>query len=176
MRKAVLVIDMTRGFCEEGYPLYCGEAIRNIIPNVQKLLKKAQEEGTKIIYICDHHDPGDLEFETFPPHCIEGTAETEIIPELKDNFPGEVVPKKRYSVFYNTNLDEILEREGIEKILISGVCTDICVMHSTADARNRDYPVEVYEDCVASFNEEAHHFALKHMKESLGAELVRIGE
>jgi nicotinamidase/pyrazinamidase len=41
-----------------------------------------------------------------------------------------------------------------------------------AGARNRDYPVEIYTDCVASFDEEAHRFALKHMEKILGAKLV----
>ncbi|HJW88491.1 MAG TPA: isochorismatase family protein [Dehalococcoidia bacterium] len=54
-----------------------------------------------------------------------------------------------------------------------GDCTDICVMHTVADARNRDYPVEVPVDCVATFNEENHRFALDHMEKILGAKLVR---
>ena len=55
-----------------------------------------------------------------------------------------------------------------------GVCTDICVMHTTADARNRDYAVEVASDAVASFDEEAHKWALQHIERILGAKLVTI--
>ena len=36
MADAVLVIDMQRGFLEEGYPLFCGEDARGISPNVRK--------------------------------------------------------------------------------------------------------------------------------------------
>jgi len=57
-------------------------------------------------------------------------------------------------------------------LIVAGVCTDICVLHTVADARNRDYPVEVVEAAVASFDPEAHQFALEHMKMILGARVV----
>ena len=56
--------------------------------------------------------------------------------------------------------------------MVVGVCTDICVMHTVADLRNRNYDVEVPKDCVASFDQDNHEFALKHMKSVLGAEIV----
>ena len=56
-----------------------------------------------------------------------------------------------------------------------GVLTDICVMHTTADARNRDYEVEIPVGCVASPDEEAHRFALEHMDKVLGAKLIKLG-
>ena len=49
-------------------------------------------------------------------------------------------------------------------------------MHTTADARNRDYPVEVPVDGVASPDERAHRFALEHMEKVLGAKLITVGE
>ena len=54
-----------------------------------------------------------------------------------------------------------------------GVCTDICVLHTAADARNRDYAVEVPTDCVASFDPQAHQWALQHMERVLGARLTQ---
>ncbi len=172
MSRAVIVVDMVRGFLEEGYPLYCGDRARRIIPNVQKLLEKELGHGSKLFYLCDQHTPDDPEFAMFPPHCIEGTAEAEIIPELA-GYPAEVIPKKRFSGFFGTDLEKRLEKLGPEAVIICGVCTDICVLHSVADARNRDYPVEVPVDCVASFNDKAHHFALEHMEKVLGASLYR---
>ena len=44
-------------------------------------------------------------------------------------------------------------------------------MHTVADARNRDYAVDVPTDCVASFDPEAHANALQHMERILGARL-----
>jgi nicotinamidase/pyrazinamidase len=171
MANVVLVIDMLRGFMEEGYPLYIGANSRGIIPRVQKLLERELAGGSKVFFICDNHDPDDLEFKMFPPHCIAGTVEAEVIPELA-SYPGEIIPKKRYSGFYNTPLDDKLNELGPDKLIICGVLTNICVMHTTADARNRDYEVEIPVDCVASPDEEAHRFALEHMDRVLGARLV----
>ncbi|MBT9143415.1 MAG: Nicotinate phosphoribosyltransferase pncB2 [Dehalococcoidia bacterium] len=58
------------------------------------------------------------------------------------------------------------------KLIVCGVCTDICVLHTVADARNRDYTVEVPTDCVASMDQRAHRFALDHMERILGAKLI----
>lgn len=173
MSDVVLVIDMQRGFLEEGNPLYCGDEARQIIPNVQRLLDRELARGSTIIFTADAHAPDDLEFEIWPAHCIRGTEEAEIIPELA-SYPGETVPSTRYSAFYGTDLAERLEKLQPEKVLACGVCTDICVMHTVAGARCRDYKVEVYTDCVASFSEEMHDFGLKHMDEILGAELVSL--
>jgi len=167
----VIVVDMLRGFLEEGHPLYCGADARLIIPCIRELLQREMERGSHIIYLKDTHAPDDKEFEMFPVHCVQGTSECEIIPELAQ-FEGEVIPKRRYSGFYATPLDARLKELQPDKIIVVGVCTDICVMHTVADARNRDYVVEVPRDCVASFDPEAHAFALKHMEKVLGATIV----
>jgi len=171
MANVVLVVDMIKGFMEEGYPLYCGPAARATIPCIQQLLERESKKGSRIIYLADTHDPDDKEFQMFPPHCVRGTAESEVIPELAA-FKGEVMPKRRYSGFYGTPLDARLKKLKPEKLIVVGVCTDICVMHTVADARNRDYIVEVPRDCVATFDPEAHVFALKHMEKILGASIV----
>lgn len=173
MANVVLVIDMLRCFLEEGKPLYCGDKARRIIPRVAQLLERELKACSKIFFICDHHDPDDLEFRMFPPHCIAGTPEAAIIPELA-KYSGKVIYKKRYSAFFGTPLERYLKRLNPDKIIVCGVCTDICVMHTVADARNRDYEVEIPVDCVATFNLKAHRFALDHMKRVLGATLTSL--
>jgi nicotinamidase/pyrazinamidase len=169
----VIVIDLLRGFMEEGRPLYCGEKSRRIIPKISTLLERELAKGSSVLFLCDSHDPDDLEFRMFPPHCVTGTEEAEIIPELR-GYPGEVIPKNRFSCFYNTPLAERLAELKPDKLIVCGVCTDICVMHTVCDARNRDYEVEVPADCVASFNDEGHRFALGHMDKVLGAKLTSV--
>jgi nicotinate phosphoribosyltransferase len=172
MAKAILVIDMVRGFLEEGHPLYCGTKARDIIPNIQRLLEKELKQGAKVFYPCDRHTPDDPEFKLFPPHCIEGTPEAEIIPELSP-YPGEIIPKRHFDAFYDTSLERKLKELNPEVIVVCGVCTDICVLHTVADARNRGYEVEIPVDCVASINDKAHFFALEHMEKVLGAKVIR---
>ena len=107
--------------------------------------------------------------------CIASSAteEPEVIPELAEWVSeSNVIPKNRYSGFFNTDLAERLASLNPDKIIVCGVCTDICVMHTTSDARNRDYAVEVPTDCVASFDADAHRWALDHIGRILGAQVV----
>lgn len=168
-KEVIIIVDMLKGFLEKEYPLYCGGDARVIIPNVVSLLKEKKE--AEIIYVCDSHEEDDKEFRMFPKHCVKGTVESEIIDELKP-FKGKIMHKTRYSGFYNTALEDVLKKLNPDKVTVVGVCTDICVMHTAADLRNRDYNVEIPVDCVASFNEDNHMFALKHMENVLGVRLV----
>jgi nicotinamidase/pyrazinamidase len=171
MPNVVLVADMVRGFCEEGRNLYVGPTIREIIPRIRDLLEREKAAGSRIIFICDTHDPDDKEFDMFPPHCIRGTEEPDVIPELGE-FAEETIPKRRYSAFFETDLDRRLEEAEPEKITIVGDCTNICVLYSAAEARYRDYAVEVPADCVATFDPEAHAFALREMQTVLGVNVI----
>ncbi len=171
MANVVLVSDMLRGFLEEGYPLYCGARARRIIPNVQALVEQELAQGSAVFFLCDSHTPDDPEFKMFPPHSVEGTAEAEVIPELA-RYEGEIIPKRTFSSFFDTSLDEKLSQLKPEKLIVCGVCTHICVLYTVADARIRGYEVEVPVDCVASFDEKAHHFALEYMEKVLGAKLT----
>jgi nicotinamidase/pyrazinamidase len=169
-RRAVIVVDMLRGFLEPGRPLDCGESARAIIPAVRRRIEEEMARGATILWVADNHAPDDKEFAMFPPHCIRGTAEAEIIPALADLVDSaNLLPKTRYSGFYGTNLAERLARLRPDVITVVGVCTDICVMHTVADARNRDYAVIVPADCVATFDPQAHRLALDHMRRVLGA-------
>ena len=171
MGNVVLVVDMLVGFLEASHSLYCGDDARGIIPRTRRLVEREQARGSSLLFVCDRHTPDDLEFQMFPVHCLEGSNEAQVIPELS-GCQGEIIPKRRYSGFFGTELERRLADLKPDKLIVCGVCTDICVMHTVADARNRDYQVEVPVDCVASFDLAAHEFALRHMEKVLGAKLV----
>jgi len=61
MANAVIVIDPLKGFMEEGYPLYCGEQARRIIPRIGKLLERELEKGSQVFFLCDRPAPDALE-------------------------------------------------------------------------------------------------------------------
>ena len=73
---------------------------------------------------------------------------------------------------FETDLAKRLVALNPEKVVVMGDCTDICVLHTVADLRNRDYRVEVPADCVASFDAEQHAWALDHMEKILGAQIT----
>ena len=83
MSNVVLVVDMLKGFLEPGHNLY-HEDSRRIIPNSLELIAKEKADGSDILFLADNHDPDDLEFQVFPVHCVIGTEETEVIPELSE--------------------------------------------------------------------------------------------
>lgn len=170
----MIVIDMQRGFLEEGYPLFCGQVARRIIPPIRRLIEQALAEETPPFFTADAHSPGDKEFEIYPPHCVRGSVEAEIIPELSPFLNrATVIETTHYSAFFNTDLEQRLQQIGVTQLIVCGVCTDICVMHTVADAYYRGYEVEVRKDCVASFDEEAHAFGLRHMEAVLGARITQ---
>jgi nicotinamidase/pyrazinamidase len=81
MANVVLVVDMVVGFLERGHNLYF-EGYRGLIPNIQRLIEEEQAAGSRVIFLCDTHDPDDLEFQMFPVHCVKGTEEPNVIREL----------------------------------------------------------------------------------------------
>lgn len=173
MANVLIVVDMLEGFCREGYPLFCGQDAVKIIPFVKKKIEEYNKQGLPVIFIADNHEPDDKEFQIFPPHCVKGTKEAEVIPELFEVAKKKVlIPKNRYSGFYGTSLELYLNGFAPELVEVVGVCTNICVFFTVEELRNRDYKVRVYREGVASFDREAHEFALRQMKEVLGAEVV----
>src|ERR1700693_2391995 len=99
-RRVVIVEDMLRGFLEPGRPLDCGDTARAIIPAVRRAIEREIARGAAVLWGADTHARDDRECAMCPPHCIRGTAETEVIPELADLVdPAHYIPKTRYSSF-----------------------------------------------------------------------------
>ncbi|MDI9388363.1 MAG: isochorismatase family cysteine hydrolase [Synergistota bacterium] len=170
--KALLVIDMLNDFIREDGALSVGAAGREIVDFIRRKTAEFREEGCPIIYICDNHEPDDGEFEMFPAHCVAGGEGSGIIPEL-DVRPGDkIIRKRRYSAFFGTDLDLYLREKGVDELLLAGVCTNICVLYTAADARNINYRVSIFERGVASFDGEAHSFALREAKNTLGCAIL----
>ncbi|HHX94614.1 MAG TPA: cysteine hydrolase [Clostridia bacterium] len=170
-KKAVLVIDMLVDFIYFLGALYVGDEPARVVFPIADLLERERAEGTKIIYVCDRHKREDAEFKMFPPHCIEGTKGAGIVSELKPQEGDLIIYKRRYSAFSGTDLDITLREHGINELVLVGVCTNICVLYTAADARNLNYSVSVPKNCVASFDSSAHEFALKEMENTLGVKV-----
>ena len=170
--KALFVIDMLNDFLRRDGALYCGDKAREIIPFVKEKIEEYHKCGELVVFICDSHDPNDIEFKIFPKHCVAGTEGAKIIDELPVDKKDPIIHKTRYSAFYNTNLDDVLQNHNITEVHVVGVCTSICVMDTVGDLRNRDYKVIVYKDGVADFDPKAHQFSLERIKKTCGAEII----
>ncbi len=170
--KALLVIDMLEDFISKEGLLSTGPAGEEIVDFIKEKIKSFRKKGNKIIYICDNHEVDDKEFEMFPAHCIKNTDGSKIIKELKPKNDDKIIKKRRYSSFYGTDLDLYLRENKIEEIYLVGVCTNICVLYTAADAVNGSYDVNIYKDGVASFDKKAHDFALNQAKDVLGCKII----
>ena len=165
---ALLVIDMLNDFLLPEGKLYVGSAGRNIISFIRDRIKECRKTGGKVVYICDSHRNDDAEFAMFPPHCLQGTAGSQVVDELAPSQEDILIVKRRYSAFFATDLDPTLRELGLTHLVLTGVCTNICVLYTAADARNLGYQVTVLREGVASFSTEAHSFALGEMGQVLG--------
>ncbi len=169
MRRALLVVDCLNDFLSLEGSLNCGEAGRRVIEPIRQELERARADGTAVVYACDRHLPNDREFELYPPHCLEGSWGAQVVEELTPLARERVMPKRRFSAFFGTDLDLWLREQGIEELRIVGVCTNICVLYSAADARMRGYEVSVPDNAVASFDPRAHEGALRELADVLKA-------
>ncbi len=150
--RLLIIVDMLNGFCKKG-ALASPQFMSTIVPNLRILIKNELNSKTRIIYLADSHEKDDEEFKIFPPHCIKGSEESEIIDELKID-KMEIIYKNRYSGFFNTKLDKIIEGYSpLEtEVIIAGNCTDICIHYTAEEFRNRNYTVIIPADCVDTFN------------------------
>jgi nicotinamidase-related amidase len=80
--------------------------------------------------------------------------------------------KNRYSSFTNTNLENYLRRRQITELCLTGVCTDICILHTAIDAYNKNFQLVILHDGVVSLDPQGHKWALNHFKTCLGAQLI----
>ena len=172
MNRSLVVVDMIHDFADPSGALYCGPSMPAVIAVCRREIARARGGGELVVYLTDDHLRDDAEFRMFPPHAIHGTKGAEIIPALVPSAGDIVIPKRRYSGFFGTDLDITLRERGIDTLRLVGDCTNICVLYTAADARNLGYSVEVVRDGVTSFDLEAHEDALRELEKTLGATLV----
>jgi ureidoacrylate peracid hydrolase len=78
----------------------------------------------------------------------KGTWDYAIVDELQPQ-PGDIViPKTRYSGFFNTNIDSVLRARGIRNLVFTGIATNVCVESSLRDAFHLEYFAVVLEDAT----------------------------
>ena len=127
---ALLGVDLVKGFCSQG-PL-ASPRVGALLPVVTKLCDRLLEWGaTKFYWPCDRHRPDSLEFNCFPPHCVEGTEEAELADPLKGHKVMEhsqIIPKRTIDSLVDTELEKLLTGDQkLTTLLCVGDCTDLCL-------------------------------------------------
>lgn len=179
----IVMIDMINGFCKFG-PL-SSPFVNNMVPSMSRFIDLAIEKKISIISYRDAHPADAFEFRSYPPHCVAGTEESNLVdellrPELID------VPKNSTNGFLAKNPLTLVPSSTIKHIFVIGCVTDICVRDFTSSMNKyleeTNYPCQVYiiENLVDTFHIEGIHdrqgehvLALYQLKNS-GVKLVRI--
>lgn len=166
---AVLVVDMLNDFVTGA--LKCDRGLA-IVPKTKELLEGAREKGVPVIFCNDAHLKDiDHELKLWGNHAIIGTKGAEVIPELGLCEKDYVVPKRRYSGFFQTDLKLLLDELGVDTVIMTGLHTHMCVRHTSADAYQYGYNVLVAKDATDSFTEEDYNYGIKYLKDTYGAEI-----
>lgn len=172
MKQAVLVVDMLNDFVTGSLKCERGLAI---VPATARLLDGARKAGVPVIFCNDAHLKGiDHELKLWGDHAIAGTKGAEVIAELNLCEKDYVVPKRRYSGFFHTDLDLLLKELGVDTVIMTGLHTHMCVRHTSADAYCLGYNVVVAKDATNSFTQEDYDGGIKYLKETYGAEITDV--
>lgn len=182
MNKALISIDYTVDFVADDGKLTAGAPAQAISETIAQVTEEAFKQGAYVFFAIDGHDlddPFHPESKLFPPHNIMGTTGRHLYGPLANFFKDYQsdarvfwMDKRHYSAFSGTDLDIRLRERHVDTVILTGVLTDICVLHTAVDAYNLGYQIEVVEPAVASLTPENHQFALNHFKHVLGASLV----
>ena len=169
-KSAVVVIDLANDFvyaggviADAGGPVYQAMA-QAVIPPLQRLLAAARRAGVTVVYATDAHTPADSELKKWPPHAMRGTKLAAIVPALAPQAEDLVIEKQTYSPFVSSDIDAQLRARGIERLYITGLHTDCCARHTSADAFQRGYDLVWVTDTLAAFTEEAHRAGIDYFK------------
>ena len=182
---ALVIIDMQRDFLEPGG---FGEALGNDVSQLARAVKPsagvlsaARAAGILVVHTREGHLP---DLSDAPPAkiargapgkrigdpgpmgriLIRGEAGHDIIPALYPLDSEIVIDKPGKGAFYATELDDVLQKYGIENLLVCGVTTEVCVNTTVREANDRGYRCVVLADGCASYFPEFHEMGLKMIK------------
>lgn len=126
---ALIIVDMNNGFARKG-ALYSSR-IEALIPEVSRIAHTfASKKSIPLIIVNEDHLEDSREFDSYPPHCVRGTEEAQIISELDDIQNKIIIGKNCTNAFASDEFKETfmnLYRKGIKKFIVVGDCTDICI-------------------------------------------------
>lgn len=181
-RTALITIDMQNDFCLPDAPFRVAAAL-DVVPVIRRAQDGCRAAGVPVIHVIRHHAPdgSDIEFTRYQRFVenggalVRGTPGAEILPELQP-LPGErLITKQRWSAFWNTELDAVLRRLGVDQIALTGVQTPNCIRTTAYDANALGYEVIVLSDATGANSPEVHAANLFDMK-NIGIQIMTTDE
>lgn len=133
---ALVLVDVIASFFDPAEANFYPEAPAVLGP-IADLLATARERGTLIVHAVERHYPGleDFEFRKLPRHHLIGEPDAAYMPGFAPMPTGREVEvgKRRYSAFYATDLDLLLREQGVTRLVVVGVKTNVCIRATVQD-------------------------------------------
>ena len=156
-RMALVNVDMQVAFVE-GTPLSAPDGVA-LIPTVNRLAEACRRAGMMVIHTRHVTRPdgsnlgtmGELIEAVRDGYIMDGSETAKLHPKLDVKAGDIVLEKPRYGAFSGTDLDNVLRAGGIDTIIVSGICTNICCETTARQAGMRDYHVFFMEDGTETF-------------------------
>lgn len=159
---------------------------RNILKNLQRLLAGGRQAGLTTFYPSGAHAPDgsdtverltDTDMNLRPltrgdkpitPHIRKGSKDQEVAAELAPATGDVLVPKNRWSSFFQTNLELQLRVRGIDTIVIAGGSTDVGIASTVFAARDMDLGIVVVRDACYSIRGDNNAFFMDRVFPRMG--------
>jgi ureidoacrylate peracid hydrolase len=173
---ALLVIDPYNDFISEGGKIW--HRIKNVaesnhcIPHMLQVLNAARKAELRVFYALHHrYRPGDYETWTYIAPIQKAAWSRKAFEdgtwggEIRSGFEpqaGDIVAHEHWcsSGFANTDLDLLLKKHGIHKLIVMGLIAHTCVEATVRYAAELGYEVTMVRDATADYSDEEMHAAL----------------
>lgn len=175
MRGALVVVDMLEDSLGEGRSSAITPHGRAIVPCVNELGHWARGRGWPVVFACDSFLPGDFIFRgKLKPCSLRGTPGAEPYAGLERRPDDLVVPKRRFSAFFKTDLDQTLRSWQVDTAIVCGISTPVCVLATALDAVSHDLRAVIVADATAAASPEAHAAVLGLYRDTPLFPLLRV--
>jgi maleamate amidohydrolase len=135
-KTALVLVDVTNSFFLAGMPNFYPASAEALGP-LRALLARARSGGRIVVHAVEQHYPGydDYEWRKLPRHHFIGDKDAEFFEGFEPEGTREIVcAKRRYSAFFATDLALFLREQGVERVVIAGVKTNVCIRATVQDA------------------------------------------
>ncbi|MCY6380193.1 cysteine hydrolase family protein [Hoeflea prorocentri] len=171
MKTALIVIDMQNSFLHpDGENYYDGA--QDVVDNCLTLIAKARSTGTLIVHVADRHRRNfdDFESKHLPRHCVSGGFHAEFFEGFGPLSDGQEIEieKRRFSAFFATELALFLTEQSVERLILCGVKTNVCVRATAQDAFAHGFEVCVVKDATNSNRQHLADASLEDIERYLG--------
>lgn len=166
-KTALLIIDMLNPLdFDDGEKLL--RRARPAAAAISKLKERFRRKKLPVIYVNDNFGRWRSNWrEIFQLCASEESRGRELAERLEPHHDDLFVLKPKHSGFYSTNLDVLLSELGVNKIVLTGIAGNICVLFTANDAHMRDFDVAVPRDCIASNTAQDDRYTIKHLGDVL---------